>query len=97
MGDSWFTASPGPSQTGRLWAGWGCTPVLQSNHGTQDKPAITTHTQGDGLCRDRVLHLLGLHHLAISNRWILAQQKPLTWRVAEVDCYIAKLLSVNID
>ena len=29
----------------RLWAGWGCTPVVQSNHGTQDKPAITTHTQ----------------------------------------------------
>ena len=30
----------------RLWAGWGCTPVVhESNHGTQDKPAITTHTQ----------------------------------------------------
>ena len=27
------------------WAGWGCTPVVQSNHDTQDKPAVTTHTQ----------------------------------------------------
>ena len=29
----------------RLIRLWGCTPVVQSNHGTQDKPAITTHTQ----------------------------------------------------
>ena len=40
MVDSWFTASPGPSQI-RLW-------------GTQDKPAITTHTRGS------MDHLLGL-------------------------------------
>ena len=38
--DTWSTASPGLSQTE---AGWGCTPVVQSNHGTQDRPAITPH------------------------------------------------------
>ena len=42
--DGWFTASPGLSQTDWTLAGWGCTPVVQSNHGTQDKPAINTHT-----------------------------------------------------
>ena len=45
--DGWFTASPGLSQTDWTLAGWGCTPVVhESNHGTQDKPAITTHTGG---------------------------------------------------
>ena len=47
--DGWFTASPGLSQTDWTLAGWGCTPVVQSNHGTQDKPAITTHTQEEPL------------------------------------------------
>ena len=43
---SWFTASPGLRQTDETLAGWGCTAVVhESNHGTQDKPAITTHTQ----------------------------------------------------
>ena len=43
----WFTASPGLSQTDWTLAGWGCTPVVhESNHGTQDKPAINTHTRG---------------------------------------------------
>ena len=46
VADGWFTASPGLSQTDWTLAGWGCTPVVQSNHGTQDKPAITTHTRG---------------------------------------------------
>ena len=42
----WFTASPGLSQTDWTLAGWGCTPVVhESNHGTQDKPAINTHTR----------------------------------------------------
>ena len=45
--DGWFTASPGLSQTDWTLAGWGCTPVVhESNHGTQDKPAINTHTRG---------------------------------------------------
>ena len=44
--DGWFTASPGLSQTDWTLAGWGCTPVVQSNYGTQDKPAINTHTRG---------------------------------------------------
>ena len=45
--DGWFTASPGLSQTDWTLAGWGCTPVVhESNHGTQDKPAIThTHSR----------------------------------------------------
>ena len=44
--DGWFTASPGLSQTDWTLAGWGCTPgVHESNHGTQDKPAINTHTR----------------------------------------------------
>ena len=43
--DGWFTASPGLSQTDWTLAGWGCTPVVhESNHGTQDKTAINTHT-----------------------------------------------------
>ena len=45
--DGWFTASPDLSQTDWTLAGWGCTPVVhESNHGTQDKPAINTHTRG---------------------------------------------------
>ena len=45
--DGWSTASPGLSQTDWTLAGWGCTPVVhESNHGTQDKPAINTHTRG---------------------------------------------------
>ena len=51
--DGWFTASPGLSQTDWTLVGWGCTPVVQSHHGTQDKPAINTHTQG-GACHGSV-------------------------------------------
>ena len=44
--DGWVTASPGLSQTDWALAGWGCTPVVhESNHGTQDKPAINTHSR----------------------------------------------------
>ena len=54
MVDSWFTASPGLSLTLELG-------------GTQDKPAITTHTRH---CHESMLHLLSLYYLAISNKWI---------------------------
>ena len=59
--DGWFTASPGRSQTDWTLAGWGCTPVVQSNHGTQDKPAINTlsrrsHSHGS------LYHQLGEYH-----------------------------------
>ncbi|KAK0133732.1 FERM and PDZ domain-containing protein 1 [Merluccius polli] len=41
-----------------LWAGWGCTPVVQSNHGTQDEPAITTHAE-ERDCHGSTERLLG--------------------------------------
>ena len=53
----------------RLWARWGCTPVVQSNHGTQDKPDINTHS-GESHCHGSTYHLLGKYHLAISNKRI---------------------------
>ena len=53
----------------RLWAGWGCTSVVQSNHGTQDKPAITTHTlRRESHCHGSTLDLLGEYHLVISDK-----------------------------
>ena len=60
--DGWFTASPGLSQTDWTLAGWGCTPgVHESNHGTQDKPAINTHTQEEPQPW-QLYHQLGEYH-----------------------------------
>ena len=67
--DGWFTASPGLSQTDRTLAGWGCTPVVQSNHGTQDKPAINTHTQEREPLSWQLVPLARQIPLAISNKY----------------------------
>ena len=42
--DGWFTASPGVRLIG-LWLGGAAHLGCMSNHGTQDKPAINTHTR----------------------------------------------------
>ena len=72
--DSWFTASPGLSQTDWTLAGWGCTPGVPSHHGTQDKPAINTHTQEEPLAwqlehqlsKDHLLSNKDVEHLPVS-------------------------------
>ena len=87
--DGWFTASHSLSQTDWTLAGWGCTPVVQSNHGTQDKPAINTHTRGGaiGMAECTISSAISpalnkhLEHLPMSCVGG-PQEKPLRWRVA---------------
>ena len=68
-GVCWFTASPGLSQTDWTLAGWGCTPVVhESNHGTQDKPAINTHSVSQYQVRQVWTCVLGSLDLVSSTR-----------------------------
>ena len=55
--DGWFTASPGLSQTD--WTGLGGAAHLgcMSNHGTQDKPVINTHTQEEPMAMGGSCHI----------------------------------------
>ena len=82
----------------RLWSGWGCTPVVQSNHGTQDKPAITTHTQERDtvmaecyICSANTILLSPINAYYNQHRPVSClggpQQKQLMWRVVRVHCH----------
>ena len=76
-------------------AGWGCTPGVQSNHGTQDKPAINTHTRGGAtvmtVCTISSANTISLNlPINILNEHLPVscvggpQRKPLRWRVLGV-------------
>ena len=99
VGGGWFTASPGLSQTDWTLAGWGCTPVVhESNHGTQDKPAINTHTRG-GATGTAVCTISSANTTSLNlplnilyERLPVScvggpQGKPLRWRVEGEPCH----------
>ena len=81
----------------RLWAGWGCTPVVQSKHGTQDKPAITTHTQERATvmtarysCSACTILQSPINEYSQPSTCVLCRrgpEKPLIWYVAGGNCY----------
>ena len=60
--DSWFTASSGPSQ---------------SNHGTQDKPAINTHTQERPLSWQHITSASPINaYFNSTSTWVLGRRAP---------------------
>ena len=74
-----------------LWLGGAADLWCMSNHGTQDKPAINTHTLRSWQHVPSAQQIPSCHlqymHSTTSTCVGGPQQKPLRWRVAVVNCH----------